>query len=157
MFFSYCPENGFETHETAALAKEAAEANLEPFADEAVDGWSEQVDQICWGEIKGTCQVISRRPIDPESGRESQFTEIIDYGIVDDVTHPITSRNRPHLRPDGIPTRCDINLQSAVEIRLGEMIRVIEAVGAHPLLTDASLLVQQAKGKIADYVESNLG
>jgi hypothetical protein len=37
------------------------------------------------------------------------------------------------------------------------MIRVIEAVGAHPLLTDASLLVQQAKGKIADYVESNLG
>lgn len=83
MFFSYCPYDGFATHETAEQAKAQAEANLEPFADEACDGWSEEVDQICWGEIKGTCQVIRRRPIDPANYKEKNFTEIIDYGIVD--------------------------------------------------------------------------
>lgn len=60
---------------------------------------------------------------------------------------------RSHLRPDGFLSRNDIELQTPLEKTLGQTIRDIEAAGAHPLLTEASVLVQQAKSLIADYVE----
>jgi hypothetical protein len=52
-FFTYCPDCGFDTHETQEAAEKAADRCLDHFRDDAADGWSEDVTQICWGEIKG--------------------------------------------------------------------------------------------------------
>lgn len=53
-YFGYCPECGFETFGTEKEAKEYADAAIDYFrnAADADQGWSEEVEQICWGEIK---------------------------------------------------------------------------------------------------------
>ena len=50
-FFSFDGE-GFETHDTPEAAKAAAEAWLDYYRDESGDGWSEEVTNIYWGEIR---------------------------------------------------------------------------------------------------------
>ncbi len=56
-------------------------------------------------------------------------------------------------RPDGIPRRIDLNLQTPAERAIGDAVRAVEGAGAHPLLTEASMLLQAAKDKVADFVE----
>ena len=50
-FFS---NNGdcFETHATEGEARAAAEHGLDYFRDESGEGWSEEVEHVCWGEIR---------------------------------------------------------------------------------------------------------
>ena len=57
------------------------------------------------------------------------------------------------LRPDGIPRRCDVSLATPAEAAIRIAIVAVEAAGAHPLLTDATILLQQAREKVADFVE----
>jgi predicted nucleic acid-binding Zn-ribbon protein len=72
-YFSYNPEDGFEIHATEAEAVSAAEASLQIWRDEAVsDGWSLDVDEICWGMIVG-------RIIEIKTG------EFFDYQFEKDV------------------------------------------------------------------------
>jgi hypothetical protein len=54
---------------------------------------------------------------------------------------------------DGTPRRCRLNLLTPPEIALWQAIRMIEESGSHPLLTEAVTLLQQAREKVADYVE----
>lgn len=51
-FFSYCPDYGFEFHDSAGGAASAAQKSLDLFRDDAVDGWAEMVGDVCWGEVK---------------------------------------------------------------------------------------------------------
>ena len=51
-YFVNCPESGFETYETEAEAIKEAKASIEYFRENAIDGWSEEVDQVRWGIIK---------------------------------------------------------------------------------------------------------
>jgi 3-deoxy-D-manno-octulosonate 8-phosphate phosphatase KdsC-like HAD superfamily phosphatase len=60
---------------------------------------------------------------------------------------------RDHLRLDGIPTRCDMTLMSAAELAIMEAMRVVEASGGSPALTDAVELLSKARGRVADHVE----
>lgn len=57
------------------------------------------------------------------------------------------------LRPDGFPRRNDLTLQTPAETAIRNAVLIVEAAGAHPLLTDAVLLLQQAREKVADFVE----
>lgn len=41
----------FETHNSEREARESAEAALKCCSDEAMDGWPEEVYQICWGKV----------------------------------------------------------------------------------------------------------
>ncbi|MGJ7468007.1 bZIP transcription factor [Kosakonia cowanii] len=50
-YFSYGSEHHFECHKTAEEAVEAAEAAIDDYRGDACDGWSEEVDSICWGII----------------------------------------------------------------------------------------------------------
>lgn len=53
-FFSYDDQGELELHATLELAEAAANAAFEYCADEArAEGWSECVEQICYGEIVG--------------------------------------------------------------------------------------------------------
>lgn len=60
---------------------------------------------------------------------------------------------RPHLREDGVATRCDQLLQTPIEKKIGKLISEVEEVGAHPFLTEVVVLLDKAKNKFADFVE----
>lgn len=52
--------------------------------------------------------------------------------------------------------RIRIDQNTNAELKIREALKAVEAVGAHPLLTDAVVLLQQARGKVADYVDLQL-
>ena len=61
---------------------------------------------------------------------------------------------RPHLRPDGIPTRCDKQWMSAAELAITEAMYAVERTpgGSYPL-TEAVCLLSQARDRVADHME----
>lgn len=56
--------------------------------------------------------------------------------------------------PDSvIPRRNRIDRFSPAEKAIYDAMQVVEAAGAHPLLTDAVVLLVQARDKVADFVD----
>jgi hypothetical protein len=55
---------------------------------------------------------------------------------------------------DGFPRRIRLEYLTPAELAIREAMRAVEDAGAHPLLTDAVNLLDQARGKVADYVDS---
>lgn len=54
-----------------------------------------------------------------------------------------------------ISRRIDIKRNTPAELAIREAVHAVEMTGAHPLLTDAVILLDQARGKVADYVDGN--
>lgn len=54
---------------------------------------------------------------------------------------------------NGIARRCRIDLYTPAELVIRDAILAVENMPAHPLLTDAVVLLGQAKDKVADFVE----
>ncbi len=67
-FFSYDPDGGFDTHDTAQQAEERAQ-NYFAIAESAAsdDGWPPNTDQICWGKIIGEVLLSETKQRPPES------------------------------------------------------------------------------------------
>lgn len=85
-FFAYDPETGFETFETADQAKKHAEECIQCYRDEAGEGWDEQTDQVCWGEVKGKAvQVNQSEPSNIDNG----FDYYCDYSLLDITDEPV--------------------------------------------------------------------
>ena len=82
MWFSYDTENGVAFHETAGKAQAEADKNLELSRDYADDGWDENVEDICWGEVKGKVVETERREATPED--HISCDEIVDYELQGD-------------------------------------------------------------------------
>ena len=78
-YFSYDPNgDGFTIHNNADEAQKAAENALAEEEKNCVDqGWSDEVTQICWGEIIQHVTESNRRPSD-----NKQFSEYVDYNLV---------------------------------------------------------------------------
>lgn len=55
-----------------------------------------------------------------------------------------------------IPRRIDINRMSLAELAIRNAIVVVEEAGADPLLTDAVVLLGEAKEKVADWVDREI-
>ena len=53
-----------------------------------------------------------------------------------------------------IPRRNDMRRWIPAEKAIHDAVQAVEEVGAHPLLTDAVVLLGQAKDKLGDYVDS---
>lgn len=53
----------------------------------------------------------------------------------------------------GIPRRCRLDLATPAETAIRSAIAAVEAAGAHPLLTEAVMLLGEARNKVADFVE----
>jgi type II secretory pathway pseudopilin PulG len=51
-WFSYSEDDGFRRHASAEEAKAAAQAALDGAVDASGDGWPEDTDSICWGEVR---------------------------------------------------------------------------------------------------------
>ena len=60
---------------------------------------------------------------------------------------------RPVRRPDGIPTRADMQWMTAAELAILEAMQAVEAAGASVALTDAVTLLSKAQDRVADHVE----
>lgn len=56
-----------------------------------------------------------------------------------------------------IPRRCRLDLLSPVELTLAEAHDAVEAVGCDARLTDAVVLIGQARDRLADYYDDILG
>lgn len=81
-YFSYCPENGFEEHDTEDEAKAEAQERIDiAMGDGPIPEW---IDQIRWGLIRGSARVINERKPDPESHTESQYDFIADVELIED-------------------------------------------------------------------------
>lgn len=55
-----------------------------------------------------------------------------------------------------VQRRIRIDLMTPAELAIRNAMIAVEEVGADPLLTDAVILLQQARDKVADYVDRNL-
>lgn len=80
-FFMFEPDSGFETYKTAEEARAAAEEAIDYYRGDAVDGWPDEVSQICWGEIKQESQQTGLRP--REEGDPGSCEMICDYALTD--------------------------------------------------------------------------
>lgn len=61
---------------------------------------------------------------------------------------------RPRVRPDGIPTRADMQFMTDAERAILLAIGAVESAGASVALTDAVVLLGQARERVADHVEA---
>lgn len=52
-----------------------------------------------------------------------------------------------------IPRRNRLDLSTPAELAIRQAVNAVEAAGCHPLLTDAVNLLNQAREKVADYVD----
>jgi hypothetical protein len=60
---------------------------------------------------------------------------------------------RPEQRPDGWPTRSDLQWFSEAEWAIHRAMGAVESAGGSVALTDAITLLAKAKARVADHVE----
>lgn len=56
--------------------------------------------------------------------------------------------------PDQSTRRIDILRMTPAELAIRNAVIEVEKIGAHPLLTDAVVLLEDAKRKVGDYVDT---
>ena len=62
---------------------------------------------------------------------------------------------RPAKRPDGIPTRCDVQWATDAERAIMDAMALVEKCGASAALTDAVMLLSKAQDRVADHIEGS--
>lgn len=106
MYFSYGSEFSFECHKTAEDAIAAAEAAIDDYRGDACDGWSEEVESICWGVIIQQATKVGERK-KRKCDRVSPWIErVCDYELRPNVETPATdaflAEVRAEARNEGI-------------------------------------------------------
>lgn len=61
--------------------------------------------------------------------------------------------DRPATRPDGVPTRIDVNWMTRAENAILQAQAAVEQAGASVASTDAVILLSKARERVADHVE----
>lgn len=89
-YFSYGSEHNFEWHKTAEEAVEAAEAAIDDYRGDACDGWSEEVDSICWGIIMQSSTKVGERPRNEDDCCDPAINTICDYALLPIIETPAT-------------------------------------------------------------------
>lgn len=84
-YFSYGSEHNFECHKTAEEAVEAAEAAIDDYRGDACDGWSEEVDSICWGIIMQSSTKVGERPRNEDDCCDPAINTICDYALLPNI------------------------------------------------------------------------
>lgn len=91
-YFSYGSEHNFEWHKTAQEAVEAAEAAIDDYRGDACDGWSEEVDSICWGIIMQSSTKVGERPRNEDDRCDPAIDTVCDYALLPNIETPVTDR-----------------------------------------------------------------
>ncbi|MCU2308500.1 hypothetical protein N8Q67_19740 [Enterobacter hormaechei subsp. hormaechei] len=101
-YFSYGSEHNFEWHKTAAEAVEAAEAAIDDYRGDACDGWSEEVDSICWGIIMQSSTKVGERPRNEDDRCDPAIDTICDYALLPNIETPATDTFLAEVRAQGV-------------------------------------------------------
>ncbi|OBU10556.1 hypothetical protein [Morganella psychrotolerans] len=81
-FFSYSTDGGYDQHDSAEKARQAAEEHIDYYRGEACDGWSDETDQVVWGiVVQRACQT-DLREVGPEDSVGSHITQVCDYALM---------------------------------------------------------------------------
>ena len=68
-YFVYSADHGFSTFNTTEEAEAMAENLLEEYREDSYDeGWSEDVETVCWGEVQQYAKMV-RCGIHPDQPR----------------------------------------------------------------------------------------
>lgn len=89
-YFTYGSEHNFEWHKTAEEAIESAEAAIDDYRGDACDGWSEEVDSICWGIIMQSSTKVGERPRNEDDCCDPAIDTICDYALLPNIETPAT-------------------------------------------------------------------
>jgi hypothetical protein len=82
MWFSYdTGGNGFSLHATREEAKKAAEDALDAYRDDAPEGWSDDVEDVCYGQVLGRVVETYRkeRPDGVALDEDRRGSDGVDY------------------------------------------------------------------------------
>ncbi|WFV29501.1 hypothetical protein NFJ26_22750 (plasmid) [Escherichia marmotae] len=102
MYFSYGSEFSFECHKTAEEAIAAAGAAIDDYRGDACDGWSEEVESICWGVIIQQATKVGERK-KRKCDRVSPWIErVCDYELRPNVETPATDAFLAEVRAQGL-------------------------------------------------------
>lgn len=102
MYFSYGSEFSFECHKTAEEAIAAAEAAIDDYRGDACDGWSEEVESICWGVIIQQATKVGERK-KRKCDRVSPWIErVCDYELRPNVETTATDAFLAEVRAQGV-------------------------------------------------------
>ena len=101
-YFSYGSEHNFEWHKTAKEAVESAEAAIDDYRGDACDGWSEEVDSICWGVIMQSSTKVGERPRNEDDRCDPAIDTVCDYALLPNIETPATDRIYAGIKADGV-------------------------------------------------------
>lgn len=101
-YFSYGSEHNFEWHKTAEEAVEAAEAAIDDYRGDACDGWSEEVDSICWGIIMQSSTKVGERPRNEDDRCDPAIDTVCDYALLPNIKTPVTDRIVAGIKAEGV-------------------------------------------------------
>ncbi len=104
-YFSYGSEHNFEWHKTAKEAVEAAEAAIDDYRGDACDGWSEEVDSICWGIIMQSSTKVGERPRNEDDRCDPAIDTVCDYALLPNIETPATDTYLARIKADGVAER----------------------------------------------------
>ncbi|ENF2434565.1 TPA: hypothetical protein U3V18_003817 [Escherichia coli] len=113
-YFSYGSEHNFEWHKTAEEAIESAEAAIDDYRGDACDGWSEEVDSICWGIIMQSSTKVGERPRNEDDCCDPAIDTICDYALLPNIETPATDAFLAEVRAQGVEMYAD-NLDNAAD------------------------------------------
>lgn len=132
MYFSYGSEFSFECHKTAEEAIAAAEAAIDDYRGDACDGWSEEVESICWGVIIQQATKVGERK-KRKCDRVSPWIErVCDYELRPNVETPATDAFLAEVRAQAFNDLCSVFVKDATVAGLddGDIVTVKEATDA---------------------------
>ncbi|EMA4700888.1 hypothetical protein ACWB35_000357 [Klebsiella quasipneumoniae] len=101
-YFSYGSEHGFESHKTAKDAIDSAESAIDDYRGDACDGWSEEVDSICWGIIMQSSTKVGERPRNEDDRCDPAIDTVCDYALLPNIETPATDRIVAGIKADGV-------------------------------------------------------
>nr|WP_252367945.1 hypothetical protein [Escherichia coli] len=131
-YFSYGSEHNFEWHKTAEEAIESAEAAIDDYRGDACDGWSEEVDSICWGIIMQSSTKVGERPRNKDDCCDPAIDTICDYALLPNIETPATDAFLAEVRAKAFDDLCAAFVKHASVSGLddGDCVTVKEATDA---------------------------
>ncbi|EHV2521145.1 hypothetical protein K0G97_003091 [Escherichia coli] len=131
-YFSYGSEHNFEWHKTAEEAIESAEAAIDDYRGDACDGWSEEVDSICWGIIMQSSTKVGERPRNEDDCCDPAIDTICDYALLPNIETPATDAFLAEVRAKAFDDLCAAFVKHASVSGLddGDCVTVKEATDA---------------------------
>lgn len=79
MYFSYDSDSGFETHETKEEAEKSASDMIDYYRNNASEGWSDEVESVCWGVVKQESKMTEPKPITDKQRGELNISPDCDH------------------------------------------------------------------------------